>query len=57
MCIHENIKVKFCKVIVKSLNSKCLSHIGGEEEKRRGQRRRGRKNRVGVGMTRRHLVS
>jgi hypothetical protein len=34
MCIHQNEKVKFCRVIIKSLNSKLLSHIGGTKEKR-----------------------
>jgi hypothetical protein len=38
--IHLNRKVKFCRVIVKSLSSKILSHIGGDEEKRTKKRRK-----------------
>jgi hypothetical protein len=34
MGIHHNGKVKFCTLIMKSLNSKLLSHIGGTKETR-----------------------
>jgi hypothetical protein len=38
--VHQNGKVEFCKVIMKGLNSKFMSHIGGAKEKRKKQQRK-----------------